>query len=281
MHFPQEDLVMSIGSGYGGNALLGKKCFSLRIASNQGFREGWLAEHMIIMGIEDNEGKTTYLLGSFPSACGKTNLAMIDPVMKGYKVTTLGDDIAWINVGPDGRLYAINPENGFFGVAPGTSDKTNYNMMRTLRAGKVYPTLFTNTGLDLDTNAPWWEGLTKEPPKNMLDWQGNKYDPASGKVAAHPNSRLPSAPIIVLHFQTSLITHRAYPYRPSSSAAGGPIQFPSSVKALTGNTASSRRHRSVPKQRQQHQERSVWSGATLWPCFLSADTTWPTISVTG
>ncbi len=189
MHFPQEDLVMSIGSGYGGNALLGKKCFSLRIASNQGFREGWLAEHMIIMGIEDNEGKTTYLLGSFPSACGKTNLAMIDPVMKGYKVTTLGDDIAWINVGPDGRLYAINPENGFFGVAPGTSDKTNYNMMRTLRAGKVYPTLFTNTGLDLDTNAPWWEGLTKEPPKNMLDWQGNKYDPASGKVAAHPNSR--------------------------------------------------------------------------------------------
>ncbi len=189
MHFPQEDLVMSIGSGYGGNALLGKKCFSLRIASNQGFREGWLAEHMIIMGIEDKEGRITYMLGAFPSACGKTNLAMIDPVMEGYKVTTLGDDIAWINVGADGRLYAINPENGFFGVAPGTSDKTNYNMMRTLRAGKVYPTLFTNTGLDIDNNAPWWEGLTKEPPNNMLDWQGNKYDPASGKVAAHPNAR--------------------------------------------------------------------------------------------
>lgn len=189
MHFPQEDLVMSIGSGYGGNALLGKKCFSLRIASNQGFREGWLAEHMIIMGIEDKEGKITYLLGSFPSACGKTNLAMIDPVMEGYKVTTLGDDIAWINVGPDGRLYAINPESGFFGVAPGTSDTTNYNMMRTLKSGKFYPTLFTNTGIDLDTYSPWWEGLTKQAPKNMLDWQGNTYDPQSGKPAAHPNSR--------------------------------------------------------------------------------------------
>ena len=189
MHFPQEDLVMSIGSGYGGNALLGKKCFSLRIASNQGHKGGWLAEHMIIMGIEDDKGNITYMLGAFPSACGKTNLAMIDPVIKGYKVTTLGDDIAWINVGPDGRLYAINPEAGFFGVAPGTSDKTNLNMMSTLRAGKFYPTLFTNTGIDLDTNSPWWEGLTKEPPKNMLDWQGNTYDPAAGKVAAHPNSR--------------------------------------------------------------------------------------------
>ncbi len=189
MHFPQEDLVMSIGSGYGGNALLGKKCFSLRIASCQGFKEGWLAEHMIIMGVEDKEGNITYLLGSFPSACGKTNLAMIDPVMEGYKVTTLGDDIAWINAGPDGRLYAINPESGFFGVAPGTSDTSNYNMMRTLRSGKSYPTLFTNTGIDQDTNSPWWEGLTKEPPRNMLDWQGNPYDRASGKVAAHPNSR--------------------------------------------------------------------------------------------
>jgi phosphoenolpyruvate carboxykinase (GTP) len=189
MHFPQEDLVMSIGSGYGGNALLGKKCFSLRIASCQGLKEGWLAEHMIIMGVEDKEGNITYLLGAFPSACGKTNLAMIDPVMEGYKVTTLGDDIAWINVGPDGRLYAINPESGFFGVAPGTSDTSNFNMMRTLRAGKSFPTLFTNTGIDLDGNSPWWEGLTKEPPKNMLDWQGNPYDRASGKVAAHPNSR--------------------------------------------------------------------------------------------
>jgi phosphoenolpyruvate carboxykinase (GTP) len=190
MHFPQEDLVMSIGSGYGGNALLGKKCFSLRIASYQGRNEGWLAEHMIVMGVEDKKtGETMYILGSFPSACGKTNLAMIDPVLEGYNVTTLGDDIAWINVGPDGRLYAINPEAGFFGVAPGTSDKTNPQMMKTLKTGKSYPTLFTNTGLDLDTNSPWWEGLSDVAPGNMLDWQGDLWSPGSGKVVAHPNSR--------------------------------------------------------------------------------------------
>jgi phosphoenolpyruvate carboxykinase (GTP) len=190
MHFPQEDLVMSVGSGYGGNALLGKKCFSLRIASCQGYHEGWLAEHMIIMGVEDKKtGEILYFLGAFPSACGKTNLAMIDPVLEGYNVTTLGDDIAWINVGPDGRLYAINPESGFFGVAPGTSDKTNPQMMKTLGAGKWYPTLFTNTGLNTDDNSPWWEGLTDTPPPHLLDWQGNPWDAASGKVVAHPNSR--------------------------------------------------------------------------------------------
>lgn len=204
MHFPQEDLVMSIGSGYGGNALLGKKCFSLRIASHQGYEEGWLAEHMIIMGVEDPDGDVTYFAGAFPSACGKTNLAMIDPVIEGYKVTTLGDDISWMNVGPDGRLYAINPEAGFFGVAPGTSDKTNPNMMKTLRAGKVYPTLFTNTGVVATTNSPWWEGLTDKVPENMLDWQGNPYDPTSGKVVAHPNSRftvsLSNCPILSKEF---------------------------------------------------------------------------------
>ncbi len=189
MHFPQDDLVMSIGSGYGGNALLGKKCISLRIASYLGCQQGWLAEHMIIMGVEDPDGDVTYILGSFPSACGKTNLAMLDPVMEGYKVWTLGDDIAWINPGPDGRLYAINPENGFFGVAPGTSDKTNPNMMKTLRGDKFYPTLFTNTALDTGTNSPWWEGMTDTRPETMLDWQGRPYDPKSGGNAAHPNSR--------------------------------------------------------------------------------------------
>jgi phosphoenolpyruvate carboxykinase (GTP) len=190
LHFPQEGLVMSIGSGYGGNALLGKKCFSLRIASYQGYREGWLAEHMIIMGVEDKKSRETmYILGAFPSACGKTNLAMIDPILPGYKVTTLGDDIAWINVGEDGRLYAINPEAGFFGVASGTSEKTNPEMLKTLKSGRFYPTLFTNTGLDTDTNAPWWEGLTETTPAHLLDWQGNPWDASSGKVVAHPNSR--------------------------------------------------------------------------------------------
>jgi phosphoenolpyruvate carboxykinase (GTP) len=189
MHFPQDDLVMSIGSGYGGNALLGKKCISLRIASYLGYQQGWLAEHMIIMGVQDPEGEITYLLGSFPSACGKTNLAMLDPVVEGYKVSTLGDDIAWINKGPDGRLYAINPEAGFFGVAPGTSDKTNPNMMKTLRNDKFYPTLFTNTALDTQTNSPWWEGLTETPPEHLLDWQGKPYERQAGGNAAHPNSR--------------------------------------------------------------------------------------------
>ena len=189
MHFPQDDLVMSVGSGYGGNALLGKKCISLRIASYLGFQQGWLAEHMIIMGVQDPDGDITYLMGSFPSACGKTNLAMLDPIMKGYNVWTLGDDIAWINIGPDGRLYAINPEAGFFGVAPGTSDKTNPYMMKTLRNDKFYPTLFTNTALDTETNSPWWEGLTDKAPARLLDWQGKEYDGAGGANAAHPNSR--------------------------------------------------------------------------------------------
>ena len=189
MHFPQDSLVMSIGSGYGGNALLGKKCFSLRIASDLGRREGWLAEHMIIIGVESPDGDIKYFLGAFPSACGKTNLALLDPVLKGYKVWTIGDDIAWINVGEDGRLYAINPEQGFFGVAPGTGYKTNPTMMKTLKNDKFFPTLFTNTGLDLDNNTPWWEGVSDDTPQNMLDWQGNKFDPASGKPAAHPNSR--------------------------------------------------------------------------------------------
>ncbi len=189
MHFPDENLVWSIGSGYGGNALLGKKCFSLRIASWQGFREGWLAEHMAVIGVEDPQGKVTYMVAAMPSACGKTNLAMLNSALPGYKVWTLGDDIAWLNIGPDGRLYAINPEIGFFGVAPGTSMKTNPNMILTLKAGKFYPTLFTNTALDTETNRPWWEGLDGQVPKNLLDWQGRKYDPATGTKAAHPNSR--------------------------------------------------------------------------------------------
>ncbi|MCA6084823.1 phosphoenolpyruvate carboxykinase (GTP) [Candidatus Endomicrobiellum agilis] len=189
MHFPQENLVMSFGSGYGGNALLGKKCYSLRIASYLGYKEGWLAEHMIIVGVQDPNGKVTYFLGAFPSACGKTNLALLEPVLKGYKVWTLGDDIAWINVGEDGRLYAINPEAGFFGVAPGTGLKTNPVMVKTLKNDKFFPTIFTNTAVDNSNNTPWWEGVSDEVPSDMTDWQGQKYDKDSSKAAAHPNSR--------------------------------------------------------------------------------------------
>ena len=189
MHFPQESLVWSIGSGYGGNALLGKKCFSLRIASCLGQREGWLAEHMVVMGIEDPQGKITYITAAFPSACGKTNLAMLESALPGYKIWTIGDDIAWLNVGPDGRLYAINPESGFFGVAPGTSMKTNPNMVRTLKAAKFYPTLFTNVGLDLDKNEPWWEGADGPVPQRVTDWQGKPWTPGQEGKAAHANSR--------------------------------------------------------------------------------------------
>jgi phosphoenolpyruvate carboxykinase (GTP) len=189
MHFPQDNMVMSFGSGYGGNALLGKKCYSLRIGSYLGYQEGWLAEHMIIIGVESPDGKITYFLGAFPSACGKTNLALLEPVFKGYKVWTLGDDIAWLNVGGDGKLYAINPEAGFFGVAPGTADKTNPVMMRTLKNNKFPPTLFTNTAIDNSDNTPWWEGLSDEKPKDLTDWQGEKFDESKGKPAAHPNSR--------------------------------------------------------------------------------------------
>ncbi|MGD0783046.1 MAG: phosphoenolpyruvate carboxykinase (GTP), partial [Candidatus Aminicenantales bacterium] len=188
MHFPEEGLVWSIGSGYGGNALLGKKCFALRIASYLGLRHGWLAEHMVIMAIEDMSGDVTYITAAMPSACGKTNLAMLQSALPEYKVTTIGDDIAWLNVGLDGRLYAINPEAGFFGVAPGTSMKTNPNMIRTLQASNFYPTIFTNVGLAQDANEPWWEGLDG-PPDRMLDWQGRPWNPGLGTKAAHPNSR--------------------------------------------------------------------------------------------
>ncbi|MBE6685975.1 MAG: phosphoenolpyruvate carboxykinase (GTP) [Ruminococcaceae bacterium] len=189
VHFPEDNTIWSVNSGYGGNVLLGKKCFALRIASYLGKKEGWMAEHMLILGIEGPDGDVKYISAAFPSACGKTNLAMLIPpevyAKKGYKVWCVGDDIAWLRVGKDGRLWAVNPENGFFGVAPGTNMKSNPNALLTTKRD----TIFTNVVHNLENNTVWWEGLDKNPPKNAVNWKGEPWDCESGEKGAHPNSR--------------------------------------------------------------------------------------------